>query len=81
MDLSALTAIMPVITKYQDVDVKSAKFIVEKYDDGVVLQILSDTPQVADMLSELMLLIAKMGNDKDKDIGIEVVNHRTNQWS
>jgi len=79
MGLEVLTALMPVIQKYSTVDIKSARFVVEKYDDGVVLQILSDSIEVADMVAELMLLIAKMGNDKDKDINVEIVNNRTSK--
>ncbi len=67
---------MPIMSKYMNVEVKDVKIFVEKYDDGTTLKIISDNRAVGDMLSDMMIVIAKMAKSTEGKITVEVDDKR-----
>jgi septum formation topological specificity factor MinE len=74
--ISILNGFMPIMSKYMNVEVKDVKIFVEKYDDGTTLKIISDNTAVGDMLSDMMIVIAKMAKNTEGKITVEVDDKR-----
>ena len=75
--MNIISEFLPILQKYQGVEFDELNIKVTKYDDGVTMAISSDTPEIGDLLSDLMINVAKMASKDEADkVKVSVVDKR-----
>jgi hypothetical protein len=75
--MNIISEFLPILQKYQGVTFEEVSIKVTKYDDGVTMAVSSDTPEIGDLLSDLMINVAKMaGKEGEDNVNVEVVDKR-----
>ena len=65
--MNIISEFLPILQKYQGVEFDTLDIKVTKYDDGVTMAVSSDTPEIGDLLSDLMINVAKMAGKEDAE--------------
>lgn len=75
--MNIISEFLPILQKYQGIEFEELEIKVTKYDDGVTMAITSDTPQIGDLLSDLMINVAKMASKDEGDkVKVSVIDKR-----
>lgn len=75
--MNIISEFLPILQKYQGIEFDELNIKVTKYDDGVTMAISSDTPEIGDLLSDLMINVAKMASKDEADkVKVSVVDKR-----
>jgi len=57
---SVMSDLMPTLQKYSDIQPKQIDIKVEKYNEGTIIKIKSDKPEVTIALAEILGVMSKM---------------------
>ena len=70
--MNIISEFLPILSKYQGIEFEELEIKVTKYDDGVTMSISSDTPEIGDLLSDLMINVAKMASKDEAGDKVKV---------